>query len=326
MPTPLVTERWTTQTFSRGKSARRQFDISGATDIANAQSLLSSLADVQEGKPHYLDPTITVPVGGIEMSVNGRMYVASVAYSGAAGGGGFEATAVDSLLEQKWRVTAEPVMTEEPVEAEIVGDHIPIVNSSRQPFATQLTRPFPSVDITMWRWEYEWLLSRHLAYANRWNSDAILLPKVGVAQPGEALVEYIKLKEEIAADADIVAVVYKIKCRPLITINNDPDGTETVHGFYKRLLDIGMEANSSSGLKPITWKIGVDAKKPIKQPVRLDGYGLPFDTTAFDVSGASGTALTKLTKIDKTDNGVFLMFDPTRGSIAFSGLNIGANL
>lgn len=323
-----VTERWSVRTYTRGRSARRVFDVTQVTDEAQALAELYSQRGVREGVEFPLEANLKVPPGGMNVTRNGRVYVVSADYQAPAGFS-FPDGAADDLLAQKWRISSDPF--EEDEKAYRDWANVPYVNSSGQPF-DDITRPVPGITIPMWRWESSFELSKHLAYRNRWNSDSVVLPKLGTAAPGELLCRCIKLKDEVESEAEVVAVLYVFEARPRITLS----GTWTIrgtlgnpiHGFHRRLLDTGTEGYSSDGKNPITYKTGANAGQQVSIPVRLNGKGAPLDTTNFDISGAASSdqALVSASAVEVLSDGVWIYEDTTDGSIAYAGLNIGANL
>lgn len=314
----LVTEMWSAREFARGSFARRGFQITGVTTEAEAEAALASQKTVAVATGFPLDTTLRVPPGGITIKfASPTLYVAAVSY---------EATTIGEqppeLLAEKWRVTIEPLATDEATEYDRNGR--PVVNTFGDPFDQPSTRPVPEVRIVMWRWESTYELAKHLAYANKYNSAPIALPKLGTAAAEEVLCEAVRLKDEVAADAEVVAVQYTFRARPKLTASSG-----TYHGFHSRRMDLGARgANATATSAPITYKSGPDKGKPVSTPVRLDGSGRPFDSTAYEVGGAAAAAsvLANPAPKDVTADAVFLLFDFTNGPIDFAGLNIGANL
>lgn len=319
--TALVTERRTGRQFARGESSQRMFDITGADDENDALALLADQKSVSVGSADPMDDSLTVPGGGIKLARSGRVWVASVAYSGPFGISLGEGTETDELLAHKWRVSVDPASIEEPIDHDAGGR--PLIYSNSLPILG-LTRGVPIVTITMWRWESSYDLQKHLDYANRYNSDSVVLPKVGTAAPGQVFIRSIKLKEEVSADAGVVAVVYTFESRPNIVIQ---PGSVALHGFYRRILDSGAVGYTATGFNHITYKTGGDIGKPVSVPVLLDGFGAPLDSDSYNVGGGDAFAISEPPALlDVTEDGVFLMYDLTDGPIAFSGLDIGANL
>lgn len=313
-----VTERWRDREFARGRFARRVFDITGVADEAEAEDALQTYKGVQVGSGFPLDTSCRIQPGGITIKRDGlRVYVATCNYETTT-----IESASESLLEQKWRVLPDINAIDEPVEVD--RHNRPVANSFGDPFDGQQTAPVDEIRIVMWRYESTYELSKHLAYARKYNSDSVVLPKIGVAAPEELLCESIRLKDEISADADVVAVEYAFRARPRLVASSG-----TYHGFHRRIMDVGMRgANADSYGAPITYKEGSQKGEPVTIPVRLDGNGRPLDSDAYDVDGKTPQAasLVDPPPLDVTSDAVFLLFDFTRGPIAFSGLNIGANL
>lgn len=311
-----VTERWSAREFSRGSLARRVFDVTGVSDEAEALSALAS-AGVAVATGHPLDATLRIPPGGLVVRRDGvRVYVITANY---------EATTIGEqppdLLAQKWRVSVKPVKIEDAVEKDREGR--PLTNSFGDPFDQSMTKPGTELQITMWRWESTYEIAKHLAYAGKYNSDSVVLPKLGTAAPGELLVDSIELAEEVGADDGAVPVQYNLRARPKIIASSG-----TYHGFHRRIMDVGMRGANADGFAPITYKTGSNKGEAVTQPVRLDGNGQPLDSTNFDVGGKAAVpaVLTNPVPKDVADDAVFLLFDLTEGPIAFAGLNIGANL
>lgn len=322
----LVTERWSTRTLARGASAVREFDVTGVDDEDAAETALSMY--VTPDQVHPLDDSIRIPTkGGIEWKiiVPSKHYRASVKYQRP--GNGSTGTAA---LAEKWKCKASWQTESVPMVRDATG--LLVANTAGDVFVPGLTRQLWSMEIIISRWELGTdIVSKNLTFANRYNTDSVTLPKIGTCDAGVLLMKSIYIDDEFRSDEEAVMVRYAMLAKAAISL----DGTAPIHGHHKRVPSLGTRAYGDTGsnivLANIVCCTGVLAGRPVRESVRLDDTGKMFDFTSFGVDvGATGFAVDNPSPFsgpfEIVDGTCYQYFDPTDGGVAFSGLNIAANI
>ena len=313
----VVSEQWTEYKYVRGESASRTFYVTGVDDQNDAiDAVAAAPTSAGYGSRLPLDSRLFVSLGAIDVSRRGYIFVVGVTY-GTEGGFTFE----PDPLDERWRCSVDFAEQDEPIER--TWDGRPILNSNLEPLQNPISALFTSVLIQMWRWESAYNLALALTYKDKINLDAVTLPKLGTAAAGELICRQIKPLDEFESDSTIIKVGYVFEARPLIAYD---DGT--LHGFHRRQMDLGHFAHatkSGSFYLPI---IDLATKETVQYPVRLNGLGVPLDATAYGIADTSFTVFNRaaIFPLQTDTNAVFQLIDESRGGIAFSGLQIAANL
>lgn len=326
----MVTEMWSIRKLSRGKSATRGFDVTGASDESEAESMLP--VDILPGEPHPLDDTIKIPLqGGIawDIIVPGKHYRATVSYESTG-----ENEDDEAALAEKWRCRTGWSTESIPMARDANG--ILIANSAGDVFEHGLTQLERTLEIEIWRWEHGTdIVAKNLAYAEKYNSDSVTLPKIGTLNPGELLLKSISIDEEFLSSTAVVKVKYSFLARGHITLAESSYAEDTIHGFHRRAPSLGLRTwagfEDMVYIRPIVALKGSDVGQPIREPIRLNMVGQPTNTTAFGIIDSDEDITLHDNPApfagpwDKEDGTYYLYFDTTKGSATFSGLEIEAN-
>jgi hypothetical protein len=351
MPVRVI-EDWSRREFVPGSSGLRVFSVDGSVDgrtplteaTAQLQVALQASATYRSIDP--LDSSLVVPDKGIDtkMIVPG-LFEVTVRYEPlnrrdwTVGGGG-------SLIGRKWRIgPPELIDASEPADANYASEAS--VNSVGTLMGELFQRRSFAYRLRMRRFERpDDLLTRMLSYAGKWNSDVVTLPKFGVAQIGELLIESIMEVEPTISKPGVVDIEYSIIARPRVRIDaitSSSIQTQSiwVPGHWTRRLDAGFycHGQDSNGVVALCEIVvvnatGTNAARTPQQPVRLNGRGVPFDLKSFNISSSADNPWTPVeqdplnsdsVKTEKTADGAFIWRDETEGPIAFAPLNIEGN-
>lgn len=355
-----VTEKWSMRTFSRGKAARRVFWVDGGpTTDAQAQTEVVTANSVSYGSQHPLDAALTVPSGGIdvELIVPGLYQVTA----------NYEANAVSgdttSLFTKKWQVLPTEIIYEDvaadlavstpqaPPTLPAVLTRVAITSSAMRPIGDEFSRRISYYRFRLRRYETGTdLLTKNLAYQNKWNYDTVTLPRYGNATRGQLRVisiGQVDAQEQGASTG--VLVEYVLEARPTRMVKYGSNAAVEIHAWHRRILDKDMQANAGTLAAPIYCKIYSKHQSPpeeITEPVMFDGKGWPLkydnyiimkrNATTGEEEIATPPAIGPPTGCEPESSpygadlsdaaAIFLNWDTTEGPESFSGLNIAANL
>jgi hypothetical protein len=311
------------------------FDVdNGPTNRKEAQDAVADQEGVTYGSEHPLDPSLKVSQGGIGVTeIQPGYYRVTANFEGNGSSGG------TALFDRKWQVLQPEIISTE-MEVDRTYDGRPIFTSSLQPFESNGTRSVDWFRLRFRRYEPPGtgILVKHLAYRQRYNSDAIDLPIYGTMKAKVLLfISVAQVGNLEQGTADGVLTEYIMECRPTRTVKFESNPPVEIHGWYSRKLDRSMKAIvAKTGGGYEFGDIHTKTGGPVTEPVLMNGKGWPLDTSRYlvvkesDASAAAtpGTppALPASIARESTADAVFMNHDNTEGPIAFAGLNFQANM
>jgi len=268
---PLATEKWSARSYVPGISASQTFIVTG---VANELEAAATSPIPQPNSTFSLDTTLRAGQPDITSPDSPRTYTVVVSFAPPSSGGGGGGGGTSNLATPPLYYPQVSLSTED-IDADIDGN--PLLASSRESFSRPQKVRFPQIRYVYKRWESTFDGPRAIAYTRSVNSDQFNMPGFGFVEAGQAFCESITVATAFDRDANSVQVQYTFELRE--------------DGWRTRMLDEGVRAWYTDGS---TQKPGLlqDAKgNLVTTPVRLDGYGAPFDDNVYTVGGATPTGL-----------------------------------
>lgn len=303
---PLVTEKWSERTYTPATSARQVFLVGEVSDAATA----ISLCPVAENSTFSLDNRIRAGKPNTSSPDSPRVFLVEFNFappsSGTIGGG----TAADLLKPPQYHPQIS--LSTEDVDLDINKN--PIVSSARNSFSRPQKKRFPSVRYVYKRYESAFDGARAIAYTGTTNNDTFSMPGFGTVAAGQAFCEGITVAQAYDRTAQAILVQYAFELRE--------------DGFRTRILDEDTRGwsypTTTATPGPFTALDGT----PISRPIRLNGFGGPYDASIYKVGSTVAGSLAAPPAGAELETGpsskaVFLRYRIYR-EMPFSGLTLTA--
>lgn len=302
---PDATERFEDRQYVQRVSARRAWDVINCEHEEQVIAKVAGAWGVAEGTSHPLDsrliagPPEVRPVGPY-----GRLWVYSLPYE-STDNGAIPGNPLDLPPDILW----EPGNAAEPIDRDVFNN--PIINSAGDAPSTPLTEEFPTMQLSVTRWEQTYDVQKYFAYRNRVNNDTLNIFNKWIVLPGQCRVVGYFPAQSFPLDAPYVQVTYRFEFQE--GEKQDDDGLWD--GFKRRFLDQGRMGwyGSGANAKHVAFWDATGQKATAE--VLLDGYGKPLDTS-YTAAGQTATvnpyALPSQVKLDVMPKAVFLKYRTKR--------------
>lgn len=300
-----ATELWSARTWKPGESASQTFIVTGAATMAEAAGapIVPAPAStfILDNRLRAQQPEISTPNSPTTYHV-----VVNFAAPQSSGSGGNSGSSDNLSLPPQYH--PQITLSSEDTDTDVDGN--PITASSREGFSRAQKVRFPAIRYIYRRWESSFDGQRALRYTRSVNADTFNMPGFGFVAEGQAFCEGITVVSPYDRNASAVQVQYAFELRE--------------DGFRTRILDEGVRAWYTDGS---TQKQGqlTDAKgNLITSPIRLDGYGAPFDDNVYTVGGATPTGISSPptgAEVELTQRAAFLRYKLYKAR-EFAGLTL----
>lgn len=305
---PLVTEIWSERAYTPATSATQAFLVSDVPDALTA----IGLCPVAENSTFLLDTRIRAGKPETSTPNSPRLYVVRFNFappsSGSTGGG------TTSDLNKPPQYHPQITLSTEDVDLDI--DKNPIVTSALNSFSRPQKKRFPSCRYIYRRFESSFDGARAIAYTGTVNIDQFNMPGFGFVAPGQAFCEGITVAQAFDRTAQSILVQYAFELR--------------ADGFKTRILDEDSRGWSypggTAGTDAVPGPFKTLASDTINKPIRLNGFGGPYDANVYKVEGAVAGNLASKPAGAETENGnkaVYLKYKLYK-EMPFSGLTLTA--
>lgn len=300
-----ITERWSDSGYKRGESARRGFDITGATSFEDARTALAAPPWSITKDSEYVDDARLKADEPDIGPLGPRAYRAAVNYIRRQPGDD-----PNDPLDRRTRIRVQFAETSEIFDRD--ADNVPVLNSAQSPWETDETIDVAELWVTYIRNVSSYSVTNALEFMNRTNNATFNFPNVGTVTEGQALCKGIHVIDEFTNENSYVTTETRFKLRK--------------DGWRTRKLDAGYEGwYSEAGVQRgnITIAPHGTSDTPARA-VLLDGTGRPLNINTFKVMGkfpVSPTRQLPADYLETTADGVFLKFKKFL-PISFAGLNL----
>lgn len=266
----LATENWSARTYTPGVSATQTFIVSGATTMLEAAG--APLVP-PAGATFSLDNRLRAGPPQISTPDSPTTFVIVVSFDTPQGtsGGNNEPSNLASPPVYHPQIT----LSTEEVDSDVQGN--PIIASSRESFSRNQKVRFPSIRYVYKRWESSFDGPRAITFTRSINSDNFFMPGFGTVAAGQAFCEGITVAAAFDRTAKAIQVQYAFELRE--------------DGFKTRIMDEGIRAWYTDGSTQKQGQLQDAKNNIITTPVRLDGYGSPFDDNVYTIGGVTPSGL-----------------------------------
>jgi hypothetical protein len=297
---PLATENWSARKFVPGVSASQTFLVSGVADALTA----AGICPIAENATFTLDIRLRAGRPDISSPNSPDTFVVTFPFAPSAGSG----SGSSGNLNSNPTYHPQIALSTEDVDTDIEGNAIQ--SSARHPFSRPQKKRFPSVRYVYRRWESSFDGPRAIAFTGTVNSDQFDMPGFGFVQPGQAFCESISVAQAFDRTAQAILVQYAFELR--------------ADGFKTRILDSDTQGYSYSGATAKAGPFTSLSGEQITAPIRLDGYGAPYDDNYYKVEGLTAAGLSASppgAELEQAPLATFLRYSLYK-SLPFTGLTL----
>lgn len=266
-----VTENWSDRQISFGVRGQRGWIVTpvagDVTDEDTARSAVGSDAELNAEMPgdsrlKLLDEAEVRKIGPMAWHVLAQFVRADS-----------RPTSESDPLSQKTRFFYQVGNKTEIAVADAQGT--PILNSVGLRGDIQEPRTETLVLCRAMKWQTDFDLSVALAFTNSINDEEVELPRAGTVYPGQMYCEFIQPNDEFDLDTSRFRIVYQFQ----LARGNVVDADGFWDAFKHRVPDRSYSGVYSDGGKLKRGAFVDGNNDPVTEPVMLDGFGKPLDTT-----------------------------------------------
>jgi hypothetical protein len=303
----IVTEKWSERSYVPGQSAKQAFLVSGAGDMLAA----AGSCPVAENATFSLDNRLRAGPPEIVSPDSPDTFICTFNFaSPQSGGGSGGSSGGTGSLTLPPTYHPQISLSTEDIDRDAEGNAI--LASARESFAKPVKKRFPSIRYIYRRFESTFDGPRAIAYTGSVNIDRFFMPGFGFVDAGQAFCEGITVVQAYNRDAQAIEVQYAFELRS--------------DGFKARVLDEGTKGwyyDSTTGAA-LNGQFTDFGGTLISSPIRLDGYGGPYDDNVYKVNAQDPSSLPSPpqgAEVELTDSAAFLKYKLYR-ELPFSGLTL----
>jgi hypothetical protein len=270
---PNSTERWPDREYTANESASRAWDVIAAQDESAAIATVANEWGVASGAGHPLNASLIAGNPTVKMiGPRNSLWTVKYPYSVPSG-----ATIPTNPLQLPPKILWQPGEQSEAIDRDWYDN--PIVNSAGDAPTNPLHENFPTMFLTIKRWEQTYDVQKHFFYRNTLNKDRFTIFGRWIVEPGQCLCLGYSPEGEFDLNAQYVYVAYRFEFQK----GNIQDNDDLYDGFKRRFLDQGINGWNTDG-KKARLRFTLD-NAYVSSPEKLDGRGRPLKYDLYTVNG-----------------------------------------